>query len=61
MRREAEHRPDVIHLMKLSEVGPVTALTFVLTIGPVSHFQRSKQVVPRGQQTVAGLSSTSIL
>jgi transposase len=26
-------------------VGPVTSLAFVLTIGPVGRFQRSKQVV----------------
>jgi transposase len=31
--------------MKKPGVGPVTALAFVLTIGPVSRFQRSKQVV----------------
>jgi Transposase IS116/IS110/IS902 family len=32
-------------LMEKRGVGPVTALAFVLTIGPVSRFQRSKQVV----------------
>jgi transposase len=26
-------------------VGPVTALAFVLTLGPVARFQRSKHVV----------------
>jgi transposase len=31
--------------MKEPGVGPVTALAFVLTIGPVSRFERSKQVV----------------
>ena len=31
--------------MQQPGVGPVTALMFVLTIGPVERFQRSKQVV----------------
>ena len=31
--------------MKQPGVGPVTALMFVLTIGPVERFRRSKQVV----------------
>jgi transposase len=43
--REAEKRPAVVHLMTQPGVGPVTALAFVLTIGPVSRFQRGKQVV----------------
>jgi transposase len=43
--REAEKRPAAVHLMTQPGVGPVTALAFVLTIGPVSRFQRSKQVV----------------
>jgi transposase len=45
VEKEAELRPEVIHLMKQPGVGPVTALCFVLTIGPISRFQRSKQVV----------------
>jgi transposase len=45
VEKEAERRPEVIHLMKQPGVGPVTALAFVLTIGPVSRFRRSKQVV----------------
>lgn len=45
VQQEAERRPEVIHLMKQPGVGPVTALAFVLTIGPVSRFQRSRQVV----------------
>lgn len=45
VQKEAERRPEVIHLMKQPGVGPVTALAFVLTIGPVSRFQRSRQVV----------------
>jgi transposase len=47
--REVEEQvkrcPEAIHLMKQPGVGPVTALCFVLTIGPVGRFQRSKQVV----------------
>jgi len=31
--------------MQQPGVGPVTALLFVLTIGPIERFQRSKQVV----------------
>ena len=31
--------------MQQPGVGPVTALMFVLTIGPIERFQRSKQVV----------------
>ncbi|HEV3481977.1 MAG TPA: IS110 family transposase [Candidatus Acidoferrales bacterium] len=42
---EAERRSEVVALMKQPGVGPVTALAFVLTIGPISRFQRSKQVV----------------
>ena len=42
---EAERRSEVVALMKQPRVGPVTALAFVLTIGPISRFQRSKQVV----------------
>lgn len=45
VREEAERRPEAIHLMQQPGVGPVTALAFLLTIGPVSRFQRSKQVV----------------
>jgi transposase len=45
VQKEAESRPAALHLMKEPGVGPVTALAFVLTIGPISRFQRSKQVV----------------
>jgi len=45
VQKEAERRPEAMHLMKQPGVGPITALAFVLTIGPVSRFQRSKQVV----------------
>ena len=47
--REVENQvkrcPEATHLMKQPGVGPVTALCFVLTMGPISRFQRSKQVV----------------
>ena len=42
---EAEKCPHAVHLMKQTGVGPVTALAFVLTLGPVERFQKSKQVV----------------
>ena len=41
----AEQRPAARCLMEQPGVGPVTALMFVLTIGPVERFRRSKQVV----------------
>src|SRR5215510_10288539 len=43
--KEAEQRPAARCLMEQPGVGPVTALMFVLTIGPVERFRRSKQVV----------------
>jgi len=43
--REAEQRPAARRLMEQPGVGPVTALMWVLTIGPVERFRRSKQVV----------------
>lgn len=42
---EAERRPEARRLMQQPGVGPVTALAFVLTIGPVERFRRSRQVV----------------
>ena len=45
VKEEAEGRPEAVHLMKQPGVGPVTALAFVLTLGPVERFPRSKQVV----------------
>lgn len=41
----AESRREAVCLMKQPGVGPVTALAFVLTIGPVSRFPNSKKVV----------------
>jgi transposase len=54
-------------LMRQAGVGPITALAFVLTIGDVSRFKRSKQVasylglIPRehssgGRQKLGGIS-----
>jgi transposase len=43
--QEVQNRPEAVQLMREPGVGPVTALAFVLTIGPVGRFQRSKQVV----------------
>jgi transposase len=43
--REAESRPDAVCLMAQPGVGPVTALAFVLTVGPVSRFPNSKKLV----------------
>jgi transposase len=42
---EAKKCPHTVHLMKETGVGPVTALAFVLTLGPVERFHKSKQVV----------------
>lgn len=41
---QAEARPEVRRLMTHPGVGPVTALAFVLTMGPVDRFPRGKQV-----------------
>ena len=42
---QAKRREDAARLMTHPGIGPVNALAFVLTIGPVSRFRRSKQVV----------------
>jgi transposase len=41
----AKSRPSAACLMQQAGVGPVTALAFVLTMGPVSRFVNSKKVV----------------
>jgi len=41
----AESRASAVCLMPQAGVGPVTALAFVLTIGPVSRFANSKKLV----------------
>jgi transposase len=43
--QEAEKRPAAVHLMTQPGVGPVTALAFVLTIGPVERFPKSRKLV----------------
>jgi transposase len=45
VEKEAKRWPEALDLMKQPGVGPVTALCFVLTMGPIGRFQRSKQVV----------------
>ena len=42
---QAEQNAAAVLLMTHPGVGPVTSLAFVLTIGPVERFERSKQVV----------------
>ena len=42
---EAERRADAVRLMKQKGVGPITALAFVLTLGPVERFRNSGKVV----------------
>jgi transposase len=42
---EAGRRPDAVELMREQGVGPVTALAFVLTIGPVKRFPTSRKLV----------------
>jgi transposase len=42
---EAAKRPEVVLLMEVDGVGPVTGLAYVLTLGPVERFPRSRQVV----------------
>ncbi|MFZ0818482.1 MAG: IS110 family transposase [Candidatus Acidiferrales bacterium] len=41
---EAKRREDAARLMTHPGIGPVNALAFVLTIGPVTRFRRSKQI-----------------
>src|ERR1700726_4333422 len=41
--QEAEKRPAAVRLMTQPGVGPVTALAFVLTIGPVQRFQKRQE------------------
>ena len=45
VEQQAEQNADAVRLMTHPGVGPVTSLAFVLTIGPVGRFERSKQVV----------------
>jgi transposase len=41
---EAHHREDAVLLMTHPGIGPVTSLAFVLTIGPITRFRRSKKI-----------------
>jgi transposase len=45
VEQQAERNAEAVRLMTHPGVGPVTSLAFVLTIGPVARFERSKQVV----------------
>lgn len=45
VKAEAERRAAAVRLMQQKGVGPVTALAFVLTLGPVERFANSRQVV----------------
>jgi hypothetical protein len=45
VKAEAERRPEVVLLMKQKGVGALTALAFVLTLGPVERFANSRRVV----------------
>ncbi len=45
VEQAAKNQPLAVRLMTHPGVGPVTSLAFVLIIGPVERFQRSKQVV----------------
>jgi len=42
--QEAKRREDAVRLMTHPGIGPVNALAFVLTLGPVARFQRGKQI-----------------
>lgn len=42
--QEAKRRVEAVRLMTHPGIGPVNALAFVLTIGPVARFRRSKQI-----------------
>jgi transposase len=45
VKAEAERCPEAVQLMKHKGVGPVTALAFVLTVGPVERFPNSRKLV----------------
>jgi transposase len=42
---EAQRRADTVLLMTHPGIGPVTSLAFVLTIGPITRFPRSRKIV----------------
>jgi transposase len=41
---EANRREEAVRLMTHPGIGPVNALAFVLAIGPITRFRRSKQI-----------------
>jgi transposase len=41
---EAKRREDAVRLMTHPGIGPVTSLAFVLAIGPITRFRRSKKI-----------------
>ena len=45
VKTEAERRGETVWLMKQKGVGPVTALAFALTVGPVERFANSRKLV----------------
>ena len=45
VKAEALRRAEAARLMEQQGVGPVTALTFVLTVGPVERFANSRKLV----------------
>jgi transposase len=45
VHEQAAQRAEAVRLMTHPGIGPVTSLAFVLMVGPVSRFQRSKQLV----------------
>jgi transposase len=45
VNEQAAQSAEAVRLMTHPGVGPVTSLAFVLMVGPVTRFQRSKQVV----------------
>ena len=45
VEEEAGKRPEAVLLRRQKGVGPVTALAFVLTLGPVERFRNSRKVV----------------
>jgi transposase len=51
VQAEAERRPEVVRLMSPKDVGPVTGLAFVLTLGPVERFANSGN--PRSSRSVS--------
>jgi transposase len=45
VEQAAQNQPLAVRLMTHPGVGPITSLAFVLTLGPIERFERSKQVV----------------